>query len=82
MKTIHLACLAGIAITGLLYASFLQMADAQVVIPPDEYLGYHDALGIYTVVGNVKNEGDFAVIPTITVSVTDGSDSDYYRLRD
>ncbi len=67
-----MACLAGIVITGLLYASFLQMADAQVVIPPDEYLGYHDALGIYTVVGNVKNEGDFAVIPTITVSVTDG----------
>ncbi len=68
-----MACLAGIVITGLLCTTLLQMADAQVVIPSDEYLGYHDALGIYTVVGNVKNEGDFAVIPTITVSVTDGS---------
>lgn len=49
------------------------MAEATPVIPPNEYLGYHDALGIYTVVGNVKNWEDFAVIPTITISVIDGS---------
>ncbi|WP_255464620.1 peptidase [Nitrosopumilus sp. b2] len=38
-----------------------------------EYLGYFDSNGIYTVVGNVKNENNFAVIPTITVSLIDDS---------
>lgn len=46
-------------------------AFAQVFIPSHEYLGYFDSDGIYTVVGNVKNENSFAVIPTITVSVLD-----------
>jgi len=46
-------------------------AFAEVFIPPHEYLGYFDSEGIYTAVGNVKNENDFAVIPTITVSVVD-----------
>lgn len=73
MSYVHLACLAGIIITGLLCTPAIQMADARPVIPVDEYLGYHDALGIYTVVGNVKNAGNFAVIPIITISVVDGS---------
>lgn len=47
------------------------LAFAEVFIPPNEYLGYFDSQGIYTVVGNVKNENDFAVIPTIKVSVMD-----------
>jgi len=38
-----------------------------------EYLGYFDSNGIYTVVGNVKNENSFGVIPTITVFVIDDS---------
>jgi hypothetical protein len=46
-------------------------AFAEVFIPSHEYLGYFDSEGIYTVVGNVKNENSFAVIPTITVSVMD-----------
>lgn len=46
-------------------------AFADVFIPSHEYLGYFDSQGIYTVVGNVKNENSFAVIPTITVSVID-----------
>ena len=29
--------------------------------------------GVYTVGGNVKNENEFAVIPTISVSVIDDS---------
>lgn len=41
-------------------------------VPGSEYLGYFDSGGVYTVVGNVKNENNFAVIPTITVSVADG----------
>ena len=47
-------------------------AFAEVFIPSHEYLGYFDSEGIYTVVGNVKNENSFAVFPTITVSVMDG----------
>jgi len=49
-------------------------AFAEVFIPSHEYLGYFDSEGIYTVVGNVKNENSFAVIPTITVSVMDGDE--------
>lgn len=57
---------------GFLSAStFYQTASAQVFIPSDEYTGYFDSNGIYTIVGNVKNENSFAVIPIITVSVID-----------
>ena len=49
------------------------LAFAEVFVPLHEYLGYFDSNGIYTVVGNVKNENDFALIPTITVSVIDDS---------
>ena len=51
------------------------MAFAEVFVPLHEYLGYFDSNEIYTVVGNVKNENDFALIPTITVSVIDGSET-------
>ena len=44
---------------------------ADVFIPDSEYVGYYDYEGIYTVVGNVKNQNDFALIPTITISVID-----------
>ena len=50
-----------------------QVAYANVYVPLHEYLGYFDSAGIYTVVGNVKNENHFAIIPTITVSVIDDS---------
>ncbi len=59
---------------GLFFISPLYpTASAQVFIPSDEYTGYFDANGIYTVVGNVKNNNGFAVIPIITISVIDGS---------
>lgn len=51
------------------------LAFADVFVPLHEYLGYFDSNGIYTVVGNVKNENDFAIIPTITVSVIDDSET-------
>ncbi len=61
---------------GLLFLTLLvpQVAFAEVFVPLHEYLGYFDSTGIYTVVGNVKNENSFAIIPTITVSVIDDSD--------
>jgi hypothetical protein len=59
----------GLFLTSLLVAQF---AFADVWIPEDEYLGYFDSRGIYTVVGAVKNTEDHAITPTITVSVHDG----------
>ncbi|BDQ30050.1 hypothetical protein NZNM25_16370 [Nitrosopumilus zosterae] len=50
---------------------FSPVAHADVFIPDNEYHGYYDFEGIYTVVGNVKNQNDFALIPTITISVID-----------
>ncbi|MBL7015285.1 MAG: peptidase [Nitrosopumilus sp.] len=60
---------------GLFFVIFFvpQLASADVYVPLHEYLGYFDSNGIYTVVGNVKNTNDFAVIPSITVSVIDDS---------
>jgi len=48
-----------------------QLAFADIFIPNDEYVGYFDSNGIYTVVGNVKNDLDYAIIPTISISVID-----------
>ena len=58
---------------GLLCLPAIQTTDAKLFILPNEYLGYYDSLGKYTVIGNIKNWNDFAVIPTITVSVIDNS---------
>ena len=44
---------------------------SKVWIPEEEFLSYFDSNGVYTVVGNVKNENNFAVIPMISVSVKD-----------
>ncbi|AFS81631.1 hypothetical protein NKOR_08900 [Candidatus Nitrosopumilus koreensis AR1] len=58
---------------GIILSIFLvpQIAFADVFIPTNEYTGYYDYQGIFTVVGNVKNQNDFALIPTITISVID-----------
>jgi len=50
-----------------------QLSFAEVFVPVDEYIGYFDSNGIYTVVGNVKNNFEYAIIPTISVSVEDNS---------
>lgn len=62
---------------GFLFISLLifQFAFAEVLIPPQEYLGYFDYEGVYTVGGNVKNQNDFAIIPTIFVTVIDGENT-------
>ena len=63
-------------IFGLLFAilSISPLAFAEVFIPTDEYVGFFDSNGIYTVVGNVKNSLDYAIIPTISVSVIDDTE--------
>ena len=50
-----------------------QFSFAEVFIPEHEYVSYFDSNGIYTVVGNVKNDLEYAIIPTITVSVENNS---------
>ncbi len=50
-----------------------QFSFADVFVPTDEYVGYFDSNRIYTVVGNIKNEFDFAIVPIISVSVRDDS---------
>lgn len=48
-------------------------ASANVWIPDDEFLGYYDSNGTYTVVGAVKNTESVPIIPSITINVKDGS---------
>jgi len=47
-------------------------AGGEVYIPDHEYVGFYDQDGIFTVIGGVKNNEMYPVIPTITVSVNDG----------
>ncbi len=63
-------------IFGLLFTIlfFIPPASAEVFIPSHEYVGYFDSNGIYTVVGNVKNDLDHAIIPTLTISVIDDTE--------
>jgi hypothetical protein len=58
----------------VLFASFaaIQSAYADVWIPEDEYRGYFDSQGVYTVVGAVKNTENHAVVPTITIFLDAG----------
>ncbi len=64
-------------LVGFIFTSLLisQFAFAQVFIPTQEYIGYFDYEGVYTVGGNVKNQNDYAVIPTISISVIDGKNT-------
>jgi hypothetical protein len=47
-------------------------ASANVWIPDNEFLGYYDSNGTYTVVGAVKNTENSPIIPSITINVKDG----------
>ena len=51
-----------------------QFSFAEVFVPTDEYIGYFDSNGIYTVVGNVKNDLNYDIIPTVSISVKDDSE--------
>ena len=62
-------------VTGIFFVVLFSptFAFADVFIPLHEYLGYFDSSGIYTVVGNIKNENNFAILPVVEVSVIDDS---------
>ena len=63
-----------VILLGLFALMFVpQVSFSEIFVPVDEYIGYFDSNGIYTVVGNVKNEHNYAIIPTITISVKENS---------
>jgi len=43
-----------------------------VFIPENEFIGYVDVDGVYTVVGAIKNSGDFPIVPTVLIQIQDG----------
>ena len=45
---------------------------ANVWIPDNEFLGYYDSNGMYTVVGAVKNTENVPIIPSIIINVKEG----------
>ncbi len=47
-------------------------ASANVWIPDNEFLGYYDSNGVYTVIGAVKNTEDRPIIPGVIINVKDG----------
>ena len=49
----------------------INSARAEVWIPENEFRGYYDSDGIYTVIGAVKNTENYSIIPSITFSITD-----------
>ncbi|MBI1828496.1 MAG: peptidase [Thaumarchaeota archaeon] len=48
-----------------------QHANAEVWIPDNEFGGYFDSNGVYTVTGAVKNTKNVAIVPTITINIKD-----------
>jgi len=50
------------------------LVSAEVYIPDNEYVGFYDHDGVYTVIGGIKNTEIYPVTPTITVTVHDGND--------
>ena len=46
-------------------------ASGEVYIPDHEYVGFYDDDGIFTVIGGVKNNEMYPIIPTITINVSD-----------
>jgi hypothetical protein len=49
------------------------LASANVWIPDNEFLGYYDSNGVYTVIGAVKNTEDKPIVPSITINVKDNN---------
>jgi len=60
-----------VSITIALLIIIPAFASGEVYIPDHEYVGFYDHDGVYTVIGGVKNNEMYPVIPTITVNVND-----------
>ena len=44
---------------------------SEVYIPENEYIGFYDHDGVYTVIAGIKNSESFAVVPTLTIEIDD-----------
>jgi hypothetical protein len=64
-----MSILAGLFAIGFV---FLHYANAEVWIPDNEFGGYFDSNGVYTVIGAVKNTQNVAIVPTITINIKNG----------
>ncbi|MGI0026364.1 MAG: peptidase [Nitrosopumilaceae archaeon] len=62
-----------ILFAGLFVVSLVsfQHASAEVWIPDNEFGGYFDSSGLYTIIGAVKNTENISVVPTITINIKD-----------
>jgi len=58
-------------ILSVIFVSSIPLISAEVLIPEDEFHGYLDSNGIYTVVGAVRNTEDFPVLPTIEINISE-----------
>jgi hypothetical protein len=69
----------GLFVSGLISFHY---ANAEVWIPDNEFGGYFDSNGTYTVIGAVKNTENVAIVPTITINIKDNDKtiSDSYTL--
>lgn len=65
MKLFILSAIVALAIFGI------HLASANVWIPDNEFGGYYDANGIFTVIGAVKNTNNTSIIPTVTFFAND-----------
>lgn len=48
-------------------------ASAEVYIPSDEYKGYFNSVGLYTIVGVIKNSENYPIKPIINIEIEDDS---------
>src|SRR3972149_4104206 len=46
--------------------------NVDVFIPENEFIRYVDVDGVYTVIGAIKNSGDFPIVPTVLIQIQDG----------
>jgi len=60
--------LVGLFVLGLVSFHY---ANAGVWIPDNEFGGYYDSDGVYTVIGAVKNTENIAIVPTIVININD-----------
>lgn len=56
----------------VLVAVGIPAAYSEVWVPDHEFVGFYDSSGIYVVAGAVKNTEEYAVIPTVQISIDDG----------
>jgi len=61
----------GFLLLMLFCVSMFAFAHADVLIPGEEFAGYFDSSGVYTVVGVVKNTENYAITSHVEVSVSE-----------